>query len=59
MILEYVLTAINDNPLYIDFIPIFIKTWNKLYPNVKVIIILITTVSKKSLNYILISIIEN
>lgn len=52
MILEYVLTATNDNPLYIDFIPIFIKTWNKLYPNVKVIIILIANdIPKKYLKY--------
>lgn len=52
MILEYVLTATNDNPLYIDFIPIFIKTWNKLYPNVKVIIILIANeIPEKYLKY--------
>ena len=52
MILKYVLTAINDNPLYIDFIPIFIKTWNKLYPNVKVIIILIANeIPEKYLKY--------
>tara|TARA_Y100000389_G_C17438732_1_gene507217 strand:- start:1223 stop:1987 length:765 start_codon:yes stop_codon:yes gene_type:complete len=41
MILDCVLTAVNDNPLYLDFIPIFIKTWNKLYPNIDVKIILI------------------
>ena len=52
MILEYVLTATNDNPLYIDFIPIFIKTWNKLYPNVKVIIVLIANeIPEKYLKY--------
>jgi hypothetical protein len=52
MILKYVLTATNDNPLYIDFIPIFIKTWNKLYPNVKVIIILIANeIPEKYLKY--------
>lgn len=41
MLLSYVLTATNDNPMYLDFIPIFIKTWNKLYPDTKVLIILI------------------
>ena len=41
MKLDCVLTSTNNNPLYLDFIPIFIKTWNKLYPNVDVKIILI------------------
>lgn len=41
MKLDCVLTAVNENSLYIDFIPIFVKTWNKLYPNVDVKIILI------------------
>ena len=41
MILDCVLTSVNTNPLYIDFIPIFVKTWNKLYPKVDVKIILI------------------
>lgn len=41
MKLDCVLTAVNENTLYIDFIPIFIKTWNKLYPDVDVKIILI------------------
>ena len=41
MILDCVLTACNNNELYIDFIPIFIKSWNKLYPNVDVKIVLI------------------
>lgn len=39
--MDCVLTAVNENKLYIDFIPIFIKTWYKLYPNVDVKIILI------------------
>ena len=42
MKLECVLTAVNDNKLYIDFIDIFIKSWNKLYPYVDVKIILIS-----------------
>lgn len=41
MKLDCILTAVDDNPLYLDFIPIFIKTWNKLYPDVDVKIILI------------------
>lgn len=41
MKLECVVTVVNENKLYLDFVPIFIKTWNKLYPNVDVIIILI------------------
>ena len=41
MKLDCVLTAVNENELYLDFIPIFIKTWNKLYPDVDVKIILI------------------
>ena len=40
--LDCVLTAVNENKLYLDFVPIFIKTWNKLYPNVDVKIILIS-----------------
>lgn len=41
MKLDCVITSANENKLYFDFIPIFIKTWNKLYPDVDVKIILI------------------
>jgi len=41
MKLDCVLTAVNENKLYLDFIPIFIKTWNKLYPEVDVKVVLI------------------
>lgn len=41
MKLDCILSAVNKNPLYMDFVPIFIKTWNKLYPNVDVKIVLI------------------
>jgi hypothetical protein len=41
MKLDCIVTAVNENPLYIDFIPIFVKTWKKLYPDVDVKIILI------------------
>jgi len=36
-----VLTASDLNPLYCDFIPIFIKAWNILFPEVDVIIVLV------------------
>jgi hypothetical protein len=42
MRLDCVLTAVNDNRVYSDFVPIFIKTWNKLYPEVDVKIIIIS-----------------
>ena len=42
MKLDCILTAVNINLLYIDFIPIFIKTWNKLYPLTDIKIILIS-----------------
>lgn len=41
MKLDCVITSVNNNDLYIDFIPLFIKTWKKLYPDVDVKIILI------------------
>lgn len=41
MKLDCVLTAVNENPLYLDFIPLFVNTWKKLYPQVDIKIILI------------------
>lgn len=41
MKLTNVLVATNMNPLYYKFIPIFIKAWNKLCPNIKVTILVI------------------
>ena len=41
MKLDCVLTAVNEKALYLDFVPIFIQTWNKLYPNVDIKIVLI------------------
>jgi len=41
MKLDCILTACNTNELYIDFIPIFIKSWTKLYPSIDVKIIFI------------------
>ena len=41
MNIKYVLTAVNENNLYIDFIPIFIKAWESLYEiEVKIILIM-------------------
>ncbi len=41
MKLDCIVTAVNENPLYLDFIPVFVKTWKKLYPDVDIKIILI------------------
>jgi hypothetical protein len=41
MKLDCVLTACNANPLYMDFIPIFIRAWKKLYPCIDVKIVLV------------------
>jgi len=41
MKLEYVLTSCNLNNLYCDFIPIFIRAWNKIVPGIKIKIVLI------------------
>ena len=44
MKLDCVLTACNTNPLYYGFIPLFIKSWKKLYPEVDVKVILINDI---------------
>ena len=44
MKLDCILTACNTNELYIDFIPIFIKSWTKLYPDVDIKIVLINDI---------------
>jgi hypothetical protein len=41
MKLDCVLTACNANPLYMDFIPLFVRAWKKLYPGVNVKIVLV------------------
>lgn len=41
MILTDVLTATDLNPMYYKFIPIFIKAWKKLFPEINIHIILI------------------
>jgi hypothetical protein len=42
MKLGTVLTATDTNPLYCEFIPIFIKAWKTLFPEVDVIVVLIS-----------------
>lgn len=52
MKLDCVLTSCNNDPMYIDFIPIFIKAWKKLYPKVDVKIILIhDTIPEEYIEY--------
>ena len=34
MKIDCVLTAVNDNPLFIEYIPIWIKTWEKVFPDI-------------------------
>jgi hypothetical protein len=41
MKLGTVLTATDTNPLYCDFIPIFIKAWKTLFPECDIIIVLV------------------
>ena len=42
MKLTDVLTATDANPLYYKFVPIFIRAWKKLFPEIKIHIILIS-----------------
>jgi hypothetical protein len=41
MKLQCVLTATTADPLYMDFVPLFVQAWKKLYPTVDVKIILV------------------
>jgi len=49
MIISSVLTAVTNDPLYIDFVPIFIESWLKLYPEIEVKIILVNEFIPKDL----------
>ena len=52
MKLDCVLTACNLNPLYSEFIPIFVKMWKKLIPDINVKIILVSdTIPPEYLDY--------
>ena len=64
MKLSIILSACNTNIFYMDYIPIFINAWNKLYPSVDVKIVLIanslpTKLAKYIQNIILFSPILN
>lgn len=39
-----VITATDTNPLYIEFIPMFIKAWKKVLPDIDIIILLIAEI---------------
>lgn len=41
MKLQCVLTATTADPLYMDFVPLFVEAWKKLYPTVETKIILV------------------
>jgi len=41
MKLQCVLTATTADPMYMDFVPLFVEAWKKLYPTVDVKIILV------------------
>lgn len=36
-----VITACNENPMYLQYVPLFIHTWGKVFPKVHVIVVLI------------------
>ena len=42
MKLGTVLSAVNSNPLYLDFIPYFIKAWQNLFPKINIVIVLVS-----------------
>lgn len=42
MKLGTVLSAADSNPLYCDFIPYFIKAWLKLFPEINIVIVLVS-----------------
>ena len=39
MKLSHVLTSVNENEKYIKFIPLFIKSWTYLFPEIEPIIV--------------------
>ena len=50
MKLDCILTACNNNPIYVDFIPMFIKAWSKLYPSIDIKIVFINDTIVDSIN---------
>ena len=51
MKLDCILTACNTNESYLDFIPLFIKAWTKLYPDVDIKIVLIMDTDTDTIPY--------
>jgi hypothetical protein len=41
MKISHVLTAVDNNPKYSRFVPIFIEAWKKTYPDIKVVIVFV------------------
>lgn len=41
MKLDCIVTAVNDNPIYTEFIPVFIKAWKKLVPEAAILLLYI------------------
>jgi len=41
MNLHTVVTAANNNPLYRDYIPVFLRAWSKLFPDINVRILMV------------------
>lgn len=41
MHIDTVVTATDSNPLYIDFIPMFVSAWSTLFPEVNIIILVV------------------
>jgi hypothetical protein len=39
MRLTHVLTAVNDNPAYAKFIPLFVEQWRRVYPEIEPVIV--------------------
>ena len=53
MIISHVVASTNSNPLYYNFIPIFIKAWQHLFPEVNIVIIVINPTNDNDLQEIL------
>lgn len=42
-----VISACNDNPYYYEFVPVFVKAWQTLYPDIRIRIIFVTTTPER------------
>ena len=41
MKINHILTSVNNDKYYYDFIPIFIKSWKHFFPNINITIIIV------------------